>query len=306
MKKLLSTVAILLALSAASAKADYMEEIINYDNGDALYVYHYTDKDGKEPNYTYRFLFDGQGKLEWEGYGSNNPNWEDGAKGTNDPQDIVNGQLGLGLQKGGGVSLAPDFAATPLGKFLTGKAKGKGPVYQPGDDETPGHHSSTAAPMKSPEQIAKEKNEEIRAALKGAMPHKELDANGGSVAGQIKDHVKGGGGGGPKPKGGGPTGDKKGKSVGANDSGKVPGQFYGDLPGPPEIVNPSWDGGKTAQKTRTAQATVKCAPTMRLNASGKGCLPSLDMGGIDSVGSTMRVTPGAPAGAGAASPRHGR
>jgi hypothetical protein len=191
----------------------------------------------------------------------------------------------------------------------------------------------------------------------GPLTTPGYQANSGSFADYVMGAIKAG----PPPKD--PSGDqgpmpKDHNTDNPHDKDKVKGHgmFSGDMPGPPELVNPvpvlvvnkaakctssktsnlqgkncvvSFGSGRSlalnvqstgdletkrslgkastgaqkktgAQKrtAKTSQTTVSCAPNMTPNASGKGCVPKLDMGSDFTPGSTPGSARSAPAATG--------
>ncbi len=161
--------AALLAVGVAAAPSpvraeDKLDEWIDPDNGDVIELY--SDK-GK----AMMVVHHDDGSIEvWH---ESNPNPDDNGKGTSRP-DVASllkkARLAYKVHKN-----AED---TPLGAWTTQGGKGRGPHWNPGDDQ--GNHGPSGAPDHSGDynKTAKEKAAELRARNAQA---KRLNTIGGSM-----------------------------------------------------------------------------------------------------------------------------
>lgn len=183
--------------------------VVKDDNGNWKSS-HYYDKDWKY--------------IESEYASDSNPNPVGGeGGGTGDPKNAVKDSLALILQNGGAGPKEVEFWASPLGKALT--SKGMGSKYnqssQPGPNDNPGG-PGTGAPNK--DNLGKG-IKEAGIGQGGQIGGIEFQPNSGGVK-EFANKNKG-----KKGKKGGGGKPSKSDSVGQ-------GAMWGDLPGPPELVNP--------------------------------------------------------------------
>jgi hypothetical protein len=200
--------------------------------------------------------------------GGVNPNWEDSGKGTSDPKEVVQDSMALVLQKGGRINLAPGLWATAFGHLLLAQGKGILPVYQPSDDDDNGGTTSGA-----PNGTALPKNfnaDDLAKGKVGPQLAPSYDPDGGSFSDYVQGLIKGG----PKPAmNKGKNGGKK-DSTDPADKANHNSKIFGNLPGPPDKVNPAWDGGRPRAKT-TIKAKVRTKVVIAQN--GTESLPDRSM-----------------------------
>jgi hypothetical protein len=145
-----------------------------------------------------------------------NPNPEDASSGMKGDYDSA---VSLAKQnselKGivGGIEY--DWANTPIGRHQTGSGKGKIPAHNPNPSDSEGA-STPPRPLEPPDF------DPGKGSVGGGSGW--FDPNGGSPAGQLKKNGK-----------------KRGNQGDDDDGGSDPtggDGMFGDLPGPPELVNP--------------------------------------------------------------------
>jgi hypothetical protein len=210
---------------------------------------------------------------------SDNPSPDDG---TTTPGDW-DSRLALLKQAGGGGLAGPALEQTPLGKLLTGKGKGIGPLHNPSGDSPSGQSPSSIGFANSHQEY-----EEFWAGA-GYPLGPGFDGNGGSIGGQIKEGLK--------------HGKKKG-SGGNNDSKPSDGGLWDDaMPGPPELVNPAWQknafnlmgpltgagAGGSTKELRTTQITGRAG---MVNLNPGSSVRSKHVGGATMLRSTSGLTGG--------------
>lgn len=149
-------------------------------------------------------------------YDDGNPNPVDGTTAPGDYDSMED----LLKQQGGTGYLQTSWEDTFLGGYLSDY--GAGPYHNPADGDDSGGlspHGGTA--FKTPEELAEE-----AFAGGGVDSTTRFDGNGGSVGGQLEDAIRTGG---------------RGDDGNSDDDVKPSvGGFWGeDMPGPPELVNPS-------------------------------------------------------------------
>ncbi len=150
--------------------------------------------------------------------------------------------INLAKQKGGKFRITPDFAKTPIGKYMTNQGKGLVTVYQPSDDETSG---GSAPPRNRP---GIKPDIEAMTTPPGGHPGEiPFEPNSGGPKEHIKKAAKKGGLNKKDSSGGDP--DKK--------AGVGQGGFFGDLPGPPELVNPNPVSRSPAKSKQPGAATMQ-------------------------------------------------
>jgi hypothetical protein len=255
MRKFLSamTMGLALTLAPATVKADYITYGPTYDkkgNEDGGYVATVWDDKG---NWKSNHYYDKDGKYLGSAYASN-PNPEGGDQGAIEPPDIKE-LAKQAKQDGKYIQVPPEFWTTKLGQELINAGKGPVPAINPnpegGDSggglpapkgpEGPGPGADPLNPGIKPQEQK----------LGGVSQTFEFQVDAGSGSEQIQGMAgkQGSTGGSSKP-------DKK--------TGAAHGAF-GDLPGPPELVNPSWGskdkGDKAKAKKVTAKKTGKTAKT---------------------------------------------
>jgi hypothetical protein len=249
-----------------------------------------TDNDGETttifynkeaPNWLFHFVSVEKDGTTWEYdyvLGGSNPNPDDskGIEPVNVPGLIKSGRITYK------VFVNPE--SSPLGKFITPSGGGFGPHSNPGgEDGGKGHGTvpvhSNEGPKKSLKEIASLIQAQNRIAKALIILETSMGGEEGSGESKPTPNKKGGKKGGKVSD----KGDNKPKHLGETES----------LGPKPEVVNPP-------PKSRVSTA-AKCAPNMTLNASGKGCVPKLDLGEGGSLGSTMGTSIG-PAGGAAGGP----
>jgi hypothetical protein len=176
--------------------------------------------------------------------GGVDPNPEDNGQGTQPPNFA---QLVAGAHKQAMLDgkpqqvMAPSFWASQIGQHLIGQGAGIIPKHQPGDDDNNRIGAKKGAMV--PDKNAKTEKQVKKIGQKLALATPGYQPNSGTYADYIKGLPKSG----PKKGGGGGGGQGKSGSGNAHDKDKVKGHgvFSGDMPGPPELVNPSWRRGKS-------------------------------------------------------------
>lgn len=147
--------------------------------------------------------------------GKGNPNPVDGTTSPGDYGSMED----LLKQQGGTGYLQPEWQDTPLGEYLGDQ--GVDPYHNPSTGDDSGGLSPSNIGFKTPEQLA----EEVFAGG-GVGSHDGYHSNGGSIGSQLGRAIRTGGSGGD-----GSSDDDVKPSVGG---------FWGEeMPGPPELVNPS-------------------------------------------------------------------
>jgi hypothetical protein len=341
MKKSLTTLVAGLMLTATSvaAKADYIFHFSVKEKDGKTYEEYatYTDKDvwkGTE-------IYDQSGKYVGHKGPKSDPNPDDSAKGTDKPnpeEELKKAIREAALKGGGELKLTPSFWASPLGQHLIDQGRGIIPKYQPGDDD---NNNIGAKPTKVP-KLNDGKMIEETTQKPGPMTTPGYQPNSGSFADYVMGVIKGGappknpqGDTGPAPK------DHDTGNPHDKDALGGRGIFSEDMPGPPPLVNPiplkttftcaraektcvltfttrqtltlnlpdmpADDRASNARprqlKSTSTQKSASCGPNMTPNASGKGCVPKLDVPGSDfSAGSTASSGRSVPAAAGGTMP----
>lgn len=218
-------------------------KVFNYDDGTVGVMTLVTnDKTGQQGVLWTLIYADGhydQGKIVLKG----NPNPEGDDTDSVDVKELAKHLK----QKGGPLKMITAFEKTKVGKHLTGKGKGLGPVSQPGVGGDSG--PSTGA---NPDDL---------------FGNKDLfpENNGGGKVGGIPFEPNSGG---PKEfvhKNKGKKGKKDESSHADKKTGIGQGAFFGNLPGPPELVNPN-----PVARSRTPTANQPAAATMQLPSAGGG------------------------------------
>lgn len=226
MKKFLIALATVAALvfaggssNPAMAEVDDLVAWFVHDDGSyTKLIEKFTNKDGKI-RYKWEHYDNDENLIEW-GYVNPNPEGDGGTE----PGDEKS-RLNLALQKGGELIMTAEFTNTPLGKYLIGKGTGLVPVYQPSDDESGG--PSTGMTGTSLLDAKDQMETKLPAGFLADIPY---DPNSGSVQEYFMSKL---------PKGPPPETDTGGDDDGSNDKlGTDAGVLFGDLPGPPELVNP--------------------------------------------------------------------
>jgi len=246
MKKFLITLATVAALMFADgpsnpALAYYNEPVAFYVQQDGSGEYTVLYEKFKNPNtgeMNYRWVhYDSDDNVIASGWINPDPTGDGGTE----PGDEKS-RLNLLLQKGGPLNMTPAFAKTPLGKLLISKGTGLVPVYQPSDDE--GGDPSTGAGGSSDLDVKTELEPENFGNW-GGIPYDPS-------MGPIEEFVKSKLGKGPPPE----TGDDGDGDSSDEKLGTDSGVLFGDLPGPPELVNPdpvTRDGAAEQQPGAAAQ-----------------------------------------------------
>ena len=210
-----------IAIASAPAPAhaeDKISEWIDDETGDVIELY--SDK-GK----AMMVVTHSDGSVEvWH---ESNPNPDDNGKGTSKPDVAALLRLSHLAYK-----VHKNAEDTPLGTWTTQGGKGRGPHWNPGDDQ--GNHGPGSAPDHSGDynQTAKERAEQLRVAnahakalntIGGSMGSGE--EGGGENAPGLGNHGSGKGGSGD---GSGSYKDRQNKTIGKTES----------LGPHPEVVNP--------------------------------------------------------------------
>jgi hypothetical protein len=205
-KNLLIALAIAVAVTAGASKANA---------GYSQYIFH---EDGTMTEYVINdkneiieiWLYDEDGNIRAGGF-YDNPNPDDPSSGMKGDYDSAMALAKQNAWMKGVLGEEIDFNQTPLGKHRTGKGQGLLPVHDPSDGYSPGSN----APPDRAEPPAFDWGG-------GVAGGGWFDPNGGSPAEQLK-----------KP-------GNKGGNDDDNDNDPTNGDgFFGDLPGPPELVNPA-------------------------------------------------------------------
>jgi len=196
--------------------------------------------------------------------GDSNPDPTEGSGSSENVEDAINRLKHTG---GGPVEIPVQMFKTPLGKhlFKTGKKGMIDPFHNPnpGDDVSNGDVGSNNGPPGG-DPLG---GNGAGGGHGGGGGAGGFDGNGGSMSEQIKNAGKHGGN---SNQGGG--------------SGTPPGPKGEPLPGPPEIVNPPWDGGgfvlvSPMQSTAGAPAGRRA----RTGALGSAA-PALQLGAFGPIG----------------------
>ncbi len=171
----------------------------------------------KEGNIVEQWFYDRYGTLQSGIFFDSNPNPDDSSSGMKGdyssavPLAKQNSEL-----KGIVGGFEYDWARTPIGRHRTGSGNGKIPAHNPNPDDDNGA-STPPNPLKPPDFDP--------GSGFGGGSSGWFNPNSGSPAGQLKKHGK-----------------KRGNQGGGDDSGSDPtggDGMFGDLPGPPELVNPN-------------------------------------------------------------------
>lgn len=243
---------IFFALAATTGLAEYTSvyAIDKQNNDDGSFsvkyeVTHWADVEGGVEIDTYHvvvtFFKDG---TEEFGFINPNPEGDDyttkGDKDSLEDLALQNAKI-KGIIEGKRRELDPK---SPLGKYLTSKGQGLDPVWNPSD-------------------VAGKENEFDSAVGNGGFGY---DPNGGTLSEQLqkKKNKKG-------------NKDDEGGSNG--DDPNAPFKPFGDLPGPPELVNPAWKDVSPAQSERSQSASSRMATTNTVSAPPvrklkKGMIPA--------------------------------
>ena len=229
MKKLLIAMAMLLAvtLASASAKADY----ILYSHGkDSAGEYHVAQLFNGKGELVAGFMYDKDWKLIKEWYKSKgNPNPEsDNQGGAIEPPSVATLKK-LADAANRPFEELPQLWKTPLGQQMIEQGKGPVPAINPNpeDDDRGGESGPKGASGPDPNDFDPfNLNKEKEQKLTGPGATFEFQPNAGSAGEQLQGMAgkKGSSGDGAKP-------DKK--------DAIATGHYFGDLPGPPELVNPN-------------------------------------------------------------------